>query len=195
MTPPVNGAIALAAATAVLVDLLENRLIQREVANSIGAVAVTTLPPDRIAVGTDEQSGLNLFLFRVSADTRWRRNGTPQNVPALALHLHYLLTAYSQREYEAEILLGYAMQALLETPRLESTAIAAALASDAAGRHLDSPIRAALATYDRTGLQQLTITPEFLSLEDMSRLWSSLQARYRPSMTYTVSSVTIEVQP
>jgi hypothetical protein len=195
MEPPVNGALALAAATAVLVDLLENRLIQREVANSIGAVAVTTLPPDRISVGADEQSGLNLFLFRVSADTRWRRNGSPRDLPPLSLHLHYLLTAYSQREYEAEILLGYAMQALQETPQLDSTNIAAALTSDASGRHLDSPIRAALATYDRAGLQQLTISPEFLSLEDMSRLWSSLQARYRPSMTYTVSSVAIEVQP
>ncbi len=189
-----SGALAVAAATVVLVDLLENRLIQREVANTIGALTMTALPPDRITVGADERSGLNLFLYRVTANTRWRHDASPRVVSPLSLDLHYLLTAYGEREYEAEILLGYSMQALHETPRLDSEAIGTALApGSGSGRHL-SPIRAALAAYDRAGLIQLTISPEFLSMEDMSRLWSSLQARYRPSMAYTVSAVVIEVQ-
>jgi hypothetical protein len=66
MTPTVNGALALAVATACLVGLLENKLIQWEVANSSGAVVVTSLPPGRISVGADEQSRLNRFLFRMT---------------------------------------------------------------------------------------------------------------------------------
>jgi Pvc16 N-terminal domain len=195
----VSGALAVASATAVLVDLLENRLIQREVANSIGSVTVTALPPDRISIGADERSGLNLFLYRVSADTHWRReesssrDSAARAAPPLGLHLHYLLTAYGEREYEAEILLGYAMQALHETPRLDNAAISASLVPAADAGHHVTPTRAALAAYDSAGLQQLCIIPEFLSMEDMSRLWSSLQARYRPSMTYLVSSVAIGV--
>ena len=194
-----SGALAVAAATAVLVDLLENRLIQHEVANSIGAVAVTALPPDRITLGADERNSLNLFLYRVSADTRWRREtasdreGTVRSVPPLGLSLHYLLTAYGEHEYDAEILLGHGIQALHETARLDSAAIAAALVPTGdTGRHV-APARAALAAYDSTNLRQLCIAPEFLSMEDMSRLWSSLQARYRPSMAYAVSAIVIGV--
>ncbi len=36
---------------------------------------------------------------------------------------------------------------------------------------------------------QITVTPEFLSMEELSRLWSGLQARYRLSATYEASVV------
>jgi hypothetical protein len=193
-----SSALALAAVTSVLVDLLENRLIQREVTASVGAVAVTSVPPDKVAVGAEERSGLNLFLYRFTPDTRWRRDesrtsdAASTQPPPLYLGLHYLLTAYGERDLDAEILLGYAMQALLETPALSSEAIRTALApSSDTGRHLP-PGRAALSAYDGTSREKLTICPEFLSMEEMSRLWSSLQARYRPSTTYTVSAVAIE---
>ena len=36
------------------------------------------------------------------------------------------------------------------------------------------------------------ISPRYLTTEELSRLWSALQARYRPSMAYDVSVVLIE---
>ena len=38
----------------------------------------------------------------------------------------------------------------------------------------------------------MSVSPEFTSSEEMSRLWSALQARYRPSATYKVSTVLLE---
>ena len=54
------------------------------------------------------------------------------------------------------------------------------------------PVLQALA---QTGLadqvEQLTITPVYLGLEDSSKLWTSFQTNYRSSMAYRVSSVII----
>ena len=36
---------------------------------------------------------------------------------------------------------------------------------------------------------RLRVSQEFLSFEEMSKLWSVMQARYRPSVTYEVSAV------
>jgi hypothetical protein len=53
-----------------------------------------------------------------------------------------------------------------------------------------SPARAALASSGLAdGVDRLRVTQQFLSFEEMSKLWSVLQARYRPSVTYEVSAV------
>lgn len=50
-----SNALAIAAVTAVLKDLLENGLVSDSITTSVGDVIVTALPPDRISVGTDER--------------------------------------------------------------------------------------------------------------------------------------------
>src|SRR2546423_8323610 len=122
-----SSALGIAAVTAVLKNLLDNRLIEQGVAASLGDVSVSALPPDRIATGADERSQLNLFLYRVTPNTGWRRSsvslgdshngqngrngrdGEAKRAPPapLALDLHYLLTAYGEQDFQAEILLGY----------------------------------------------------------------------------------------
>src|SRR5437764_7400909 len=118
-----SSALAIASMTYVLKNLLDNRLVQSGVTASVGEVTVTALPPDRITTGSDERSQINLFLYRVTPHTAWRggpsrteESGT--RTPPLALDLHYLITAYGERDFQAEILLGSAMQLLLETPAL-----------------------------------------------------------------------------
>ena len=55
------------------------------------------------------------------------------------------------------------------------------------------PARAALAGATLADqVEQISINPEFTSTEEMSRLWSALQARYRPSATYKLSAVLLE---
>jgi hypothetical protein len=58
-----------------------------------------------------------------------------------------------------------------------------------------SPARAALAAsgvLDSSG--DLRIRQEFLSFEEISKLRSALQARYRPSVAYEVSAVTMPIE-
>ena len=211
--PEMSTALAIASITAALKSLLENRLVALGVPASVGDVTVTALPPDRITTGTDERSQLNLFLYRVSPNTRWRRseaNGSsngggnggslgrdgksagsqvdiaPAAVP-LALDLHYLLTAYGEKDLHAEILLGYGMQLLHEVAVLSREQIEAALARLDGGK-------GGTQGSDLLGqpMEQICVAPEFSGTEEISRLWSALQARYRPSAAYKVSTVLID---
>ena len=192
-----SSALAIAAMTAVLKSLLDNRLIQSGVTASVGEVTVTALPPDRIAVGNDERSQINLFLYRVTPRTTWRGGQSPSDArsPALTLDLYYLITAYGARDFEAEILLGYAMQLFLATPVLTGAAIREVLASDLAGGG-GAGLSHARFTPDvlTDHTEAVTLSPEFIGGEEASRLWSALQAKYRPSVAYKVSAVTIEVE-
>ena len=67
-------ALAIATVSAVLKSLLDNRLAEQGVAATVGDVTVTALPPDRISVGTEERSQLNLFLYRITPNTALRRS-------------------------------------------------------------------------------------------------------------------------
>jgi len=192
-----SSALAIAAMTYVLKSLLDNRLVQSGVTASVGEVTVTALPPDRVTTGSDERSQINLFLYRVTPHTAWRDDQSSDvRSPALALDLYYLVTAYGARDFEAEILLGYAMQLLFETPVLTRALIRSALALDATGADGDSrPSHHRFASTmlaDRAG--DITVSPAFLGEEEAAKLWSALQAKYRPSVAYKVSAVTIEVE-
>ena len=68
-------------------------------------------------------------------------------------------------------------------------------ASTKNGKAISSPVRAALIESGLSDqVQEIKITPQFLSFEDMSKLWSMFQARYRPSLTYEISAVTMAVE-
>src|SRR5262245_45881617 len=129
------GPFAIAAVTAVLKDLLNDGMADHDL-SSLGNVAVTALPPDRIPVtNADEKSQINLFLFQVAPNLGWRNNGLPSRSttserltnPPLALDLRYLVTAYGKEEFHADALLGYAMQVLHENPVLTRAMINATL--------------------------------------------------------------------
>jgi len=199
-----TSALALASVTAVLKDLLENGLARGGVTSKIGGdTSVSALPPDRVASGSDEKAQLNLFLYSVTANTRLRAERPPARSDAaspdarhpLALDLHYLLTAYGPQDFQTEILLGHALQLLHETPVLERERIRTTIhnLSHTKDRRVVPPALAALAHSDIADrVQRLEITPEFLGSEEMSKLWSAMQAKYRPSATYKVSAVVID---
>lgn len=113
--------------------------------------------------------------------------------PPLALDLHYLLSAYGAEDLHAEILLGYAMQLLHETPVLGRDAIETALnPSPNVGADLPPALRALADAGLADQVEQIKITPSSMNSEEMSRLWAALQAHYRPTATYRVSVVLIE---
>lgn len=198
-----SSALAIAGVTAVLKDLLHNAVIDHDLVASVGDVTVTALPPDMIKTeGSEAKSQLNIFLYQVTPNAGWRnvglpsRNGSGDRVtnPPLALDLHYLITAYGVKDLHAEILLGYAMQLLHETPVLSREAIRKALdPSPVSGGGGLPPTLEALATSELADqIEMIKIAPETMNMEEVSRLWSAMQARYRPTTAYQASVVLIE---
>jgi hypothetical protein len=185
--------LAIAAITALLRDVLANGIIRVAGAIQFGDVNVTVLPPDRITLGAEEPNQLNLFLYRVEPQVALRalhgRSDGPRRGD-IGLKLHYLLTAYSAQEFHTELLLGCAVSLLNAMPLLTGDAARAVLsAKGSRGSRGRSPLRDALAASDVLDAGRITLTQQFLSLEDTSKLWSMLQSRYRPSATYEVSAV------
>lgn len=197
-----SSALAIAAVTAVLRDLLINGLIDRDLVSSVGDVKVTALPPDRITTGADEESQLNLFLYNVTPNPGWRNVGLPSRDgggdrttnPPLALDLHYMLTAYGARDFHAEILLGYAMQLLHENPVLTRSLIRVALSPTpvTGGGGLPPTLEALAGSELADQVEQIKIAPKLMSADDISKLWTAFGAKYRPSACYTVSVALIE---
>ncbi len=199
-----GSALAIASVTAVLKDILGNGIAAHPDIASVGDVSITAIAPDRVSIGAEERNQINLFLYRVAPHTSLSNGlGTlskagksegPLRGPRLGLDLFYLLTAYGAQDFHTEILLGCAMQMLLDVPSLTAERINAALggASAKRSRSFASPVMTALAGADLAGqVEQIKLIPQFLSFEDMSKLWSAMQARYRPSVAYQVSAVII----
>ncbi|MEX0348075.1 MAG: DUF4255 domain-containing protein [Paracoccaceae bacterium] len=198
-----SNVLAIAAVTQLLRDLLNDTLIDGNIAEVLGSdFTVTALPPDRVVTDEgDQPTQINVFLYGVSPNASYRnmdlptRNGAGELTqrPTLALDLHYILTVVSGEPLHAEILLGYAMQlfhenALLARERIRA-ALEAAVIDDILPPEEFDPVRASELA-DQVEL--LKITPRTISLDDMSKLWTAFQASYRTTVAYDVSLVMIQ---
>ena len=192
-----SNALGIAAVSAVMRDLLNNGLIDA----SVGDVSVTAQSPDKVKLDGAEKSQLNLFLYRVTPNQGWRNVGLPSfdgagnrvSNPPLALDLHYLLTAYGSADFQPEILLGYGMQVLHENPVLDRQAIRNTLTpGPVTGGILPPALQTLTAAEIADQVEQLKITPETLSSDEISNMWGAIGAHYRPTTGYLVSVVLIE---
>lgn len=196
-----SSPLAIAAVTAALKDLLNDGLLNHDL-SAIGSFSVTASPPDRVVTGQNEPNQLNLFLYQVTPNLGWRNVGLPSrdgvgvrlSAPPLALDLHYLLTAYGAQDLNAEVLLGYSMHLLHETPVLTRDQLRTVLGapSPVGGAILPAPFGNLSAVDLADQIELIKITPVFLSTEDLSKMWTAMQARYRPTMAYMASVVLIQ---
>lgn len=196
-----SGALAIAGVTAALKDLLNDGLLNHDL-SSLGSFNVTAQAPDRINTGNNETNLLNLFLYQVTPNLGWRNAGLPSrdgrgqriSNPPLALDLHYLLTAYGTQDLNAEILLGYAMQLLHETPMLTRDQLRTVLGPPPLvdGSFVPGVFGNLSAADLADQVELIKVAPNFLGAEELSKLWTAMQARYRPSMAYIVSVVLIQ---
>lgn len=196
---------AIASVTAVLRDLLQDGLVDHHVSKVLESdIPVTSLPPDRIDTsGAAQNPQLNVFLYHVSENVALRnarRAPSDNDVdrisrPPLALDLHYLITAYGVQELDSEILLGYAMQLLHETPILTPAAVRRSLPppsiAGTAG-DLTARVRALATSRLAEQVEQIRIVQRQLNIDEMSKLWTALGAKYRLSAAYLASVVLIE---
>jgi Pvc16 N-terminal domain len=200
-----SNALAVAGVTAVIKDLLDSGMIEHQVTDAMGqGVTVSAVAPDTIPLtGPEATPRLNLFLHKVTPNGGWRNVGLPSHDsagnrvgnPPLALDLHYVITAYGTADLQAEVLLGYAMQLLHETPVFTRQAIRTALNPSPVNGSILPTIYQALRAADLADqVEQIKITPATVNTEEMSQIWSALQAHYRPTAAYQVSVVLIESQ-
>ena len=199
-----SNALAIAGVTAVLKDLLDGGMIDHNLTSTMGSgVIVSAVAPDSIDLENDSTRRLNLFLHQVTPNAAWRNVGYPArnaageriSNPPLALDLHYLLTAYGTLDLEAEVLLGFAMQVLHETPVLARAAIRKALnppSPPVTGSLLPNVFQALQASELADQIEQIKITPSVMNTEELSKLWTAFQAHYRPTAPYQVTVVLIE---
>jgi Pvc16 N-terminal domain len=199
----VSNALAIASVTRLLKDLLNDALVNADITGSVGGdVTVTALPPDRAIdqLSEADPSQLNIYLHRITPNSALTNSDLPTrdsryglvHRPRLALDLHYLLTAYTNQELHGEILLGYAMEVLHETPVLPREMIRAALEGNVNGSILPPAFANTDPARLADQLELIRITPEPLSMDDMSKLWTALQTTYRTTVAYMVSVVLIE---
>src|SRR5262249_3609560 len=102
---------------------------------------------------------------------------------------------YGSADLQAEVLLGYAMQLLHQTPVLARNAIRKSLnppSPPLTGDLLPTIYKALRASDLADQIEQIKITPAMMNTEELSKLWTALQAHYRPTATYQATVVLIE---
>ena len=162
---------------------------------------VSALPPDRIRTDDQDPSRLNIYIYHVTPNARLHNADLPTRNsggnrlanPTLPLNLHYILTAYGATEFHEEILLGYGMQILHETPLLTRAALRRTLTAASVSPQILPAAYSALRAADLAEQVELVkLTPAAISVDEMSKIWTSLQTRYRTSACYHASVVLIE---
>ena len=169
------------------------RTLLKEYTESNG-FSVTLLPPDESP--GEGGNRVNLFLYRVAEhgqlknqEIPHRGGSSPLSTPPLSLTLHYLLTAHSEQNPEtAQQLLGDAMRVFhdysIVTEELSQQ-------PSASGNGEPPPV---LDKQLREEYEQIKISLDPLSIEQMTEIWTAFTVPYRLSAAYSVSVVQIESQ-
>ncbi len=121
--------------------------------------------------------GISVWLYRVTRNehmvndppTRVSRNQLSRH--PLPVNLHYLVTPLSDDPEAEQALLGRILQVFNDHVILRGSDLKNSLAGSE---------------------QELRITLEALSLEELSRIWNALEASYQLSVTYMVQVIVIE---
>ncbi len=193
--------LAVAGVTSVLRWILTDALSGSGLDTTLGATPhVTALPPDRIVVGDTEAPSLNLFMYHVGLNSSFRNTDLPErdsagrvvSSPPLALDLHFLLSAYGRNELDGEILLGWAMQILHENQLLSRSIVQNALTASRAAPGATSEIQAVGLSTLANQAELVKLSPQSLTTEDVYKLWTAFQARYRATAAYMASVVLIQ---
>lgn len=189
-----SNALAIAAVTETLVQMLEANLVH---ASQVQNAWVSSVTPDQTAKLASP--GVNVFLYQVTPNAAFRNadlptraaDGTLLRRPQVALDLHYLFTFYGDdTALEPQRLLGAVTLALHANPVLarsiiQPAPIAPIHQGQAPGAALDSSL-------DKQS-QLIRITPVSFSIEEMSKLWSFLlKVDYVLSSAYVASVVLIQ---
>ncbi len=187
-----TSALAVAAVTAILKDLLTNHLVRANISNLLGDVTISVRPPDQKETGGVDAARIHLMLYRLTPNTSWRSHPSGTG-SSLSLDLHYLVSAHAGQDLQTEVLLGHVLEAFTATPVLDGETVRRALESGNG-----SGLAGALASpslIEHLANSNPEIVPEFPGLEELARIWSAWQTRYQPSLAYCVRNVPAGASP
>ncbi|WP_051979128.1 DUF4255 domain-containing protein [Edaphobacter aggregans] len=193
--------LAIGGVSAVLKTLLLNALSDGGPSAILGAAGgITNSALDLIPTGPDETAQVNLFMYYASINSAMRNLGLPSanakrdglSNPPLALNLHYLVTTYGSAPFDPEILMGWAMQVFHDTPVVPRAIIEQAFADLVSAPPAPKEQQMIAASSLVNQFEQIRITPEALTTEEIYRLWSAFQTSYRPTTSYQISVVVIQ---
>ncbi|MFE4106167.1 DUF4255 domain-containing protein [Almyronema epifaneia] len=179
--------LAIATVTATL-----QRTLQAAVQLDVEGARVTTVRPSDIGNGTPE-TGVNIFLYQIITNpalnnidaTPFRSRGNPVKRQA-ALDLYYMLSFYgNDTELAPQRLLGSVVSTLNDYRMIPAEIIRDACEDSTLSFLQDSRLA--------DQIQQITVMPLDLNLEDLSKSWTVFfQTPYVLSIAYKVMVVLIE---
>jgi hypothetical protein len=181
-----SNVLAIAAATRTLRNLLMTQMPQID--SDLSDLEVTMQPLDVARKGISKAQ-LNLYLYQVVFNAAWRNLDMPGRTlpgesaqPALALNLHYLITAWGRGESDTDAVnhrvLAAAMSTLHDRPVLDG-----------------NDIRNALPDNDLANqIERIRCAPLPQSIDEISKLWTAFQTNYRVSSAYEATVVLIDSQ-
>jgi len=185
-----SNSLAIATVTAALRDVVLEAL--QGVSPLSGAPAVSLGRPENRPRG--EFVGANIYLYRVSPNPALRNNHLPsrdasRNIvarPRIALDLYYVLTFYGQASaLEAQRLMASVMTALELNPELAPERIRQTISRTDFLRGSDLDLQS----------ERVRFTMEFMTLEELSKLWSVFfQMTHELSVAYQASVVLLDSQ-
>ncbi len=180
-------------AIATVTATLALEVLQNAATNAVPGATVTMTRPD--AVNTPAPAPrVNIYLYQITPNAAWRNRDLPTRDsagqlvqrPRLALDLHYLLTFYGdETQLEPQRLLGSVALAMHASPVLTRDMIRSTIVNPA------FPFLAQSNLADEVEL--VKFTPQLLSLEELSKMWSVLlQTQYTLSTTYIGTVILLE---
>jgi hypothetical protein len=176
-------------------------LLHNELVKVSSSAVVTLLPPgDQLPA----VSGVNIYLYRVlespfTKNQPWRgdRQTPPSNQPALGLQLFYLMTPLGTKPDDnsfelgddGHTMLGAGMLTLQEYPVLNDVHIPPT--STTPGFDADVVLPAFL----RNSYEKIKFILAPVGLEELSKIWATINQPYRLSVAYEVSLVELTPTP
>jgi len=198
-----TAALAIAATSEVLRFIVEDAMVRAGQALNFAPPATTVGPPPRPTQqggggnALVEPAGVNLFLYHVTPNPAWRNMHSPErdrqgrrlNNAPLVLDLHYLLSAHGS-DIDREIGFGTAMHALHQAAIVPMELVRLALKALIGNTN---PLRKILAGEGLPDqIESLTVTPQTLDIDAVTKIWNAAQAPFRPSAGYLVTTVFLE---
>jgi hypothetical protein len=178
-------------------------LLHSQLVRVSSSAVVSLLPPGDTL---PQVSGVNLYLYRVTESpfTRNRpwpgdRATLPSDRPALGLQLHYLLTPLGAPPTDANFsegddshtMLGLAMSTLQEHPVLNDVHLPTLPAAGGLNATAGFDADAVLPSYLLNGYDKIKIMLSPAGIEELSKIWATINQPYRLSVAYEISLIEI----
>jgi hypothetical protein len=182
-------------------------LLHSQLVRVSSSTVVSLLPPGD---SLPQVSGVNLYLYRVSESPFTKNQPWPgdrttpaSDRPALGLQLHYLLTPLGTPPNDANFgegddahtMLGLAMLTLQEHPFLNDAHLPALPAAGGLNATPGFDADVVLPGYLLNSYEKIKIILSPAGVEELSKIWATINQPYRLSVAYEISLVEITPTP